>query len=191
MSNEFSSQEPDDRKMKKKSNYAFLILSVSVAADIFILLLFFAPFIGYKGKVNFDIYILPRLNGLFNSFTFIFLIAAFIAIRKKNINMHRGFILAAFTTTFLFLLSYLSFHYLAPPPHYGGKGLIRPIYFFILITHSTLAAIVVPLALFALVWGWTMQIRKHKRIVRWTMPIWLYVSLTGVIVYIMMAPYYG
>ncbi|MDD9148475.1 MULTISPECIES: DUF420 domain-containing protein [unclassified Sporolactobacillus] len=183
-------QDPRGRTPKSTANYAVLILSVSIIADILILLLFFAPFIGYHGKIGFDVYLLPRFNAVFNSFTFIFLLAAFIAVRKKNIAMHRGFILAAFTTTFLFLISYLSFHYLAPPPHYGGTGLIRPVYFFLLITHSTLAAIVVPLALFALVWGWTNQIKKHKRIVRWTMPIWLYVSLTGVIVYLMMAPYY-
>lgn len=190
MSKNALTHESGKPRPRSTSNYAVLILSVSIIADIFILLLFFAPFIGYHGRISFDVYLLPRFNAVFNSFTFIFLLAALIAIKKKNINMHRGFILAAFTSTLLFLFSYLSFHYLAPTPHYGGEGLIRPIYFFILITHSSLAAIVVPLALFALVWGWTMQIGKHKRIVRWTMPIWLYVSLTGVIVYLMMAPYY-
>lgn len=191
MNRERSPRNAQMKHSNKKGNYAVPILTISIVADLFILLLFFAPFIGYEGKLGFDVFILPRLNGVFNSFTFIFLVAAFIAIRRKNINLHRGFILAAFTTTLLFLVSYLSFHYLAPPQSYGGEGLIRPIYYFILITHSTLAAIVVPLALFALVWGWTMQIKKHKRIVRWTMPIWLYVSLTGVVVYLMMAPYYG
>jgi putative membrane protein len=175
---------------KSNKRYVMSILAFSVVADAFILLLFFAPFIGYKGHIGFDVYLLPRFNAVFNSFTFIFLVAALVAIRNKKINVHRGFILAAFTSTLLFLVSYLSFHYLAPPPHYGGDGIIRPIYFFILITHSALAALVVPLALLSLVWGWTMQIGKHKRIVRWTMPIWLYVSLTGVIVYVMMAPYY-
>ncbi len=131
-----------------------------------------------------------RFNAIFNSFTFIFLIAALIAILKKRIHLHRGFILAACTTTALFLISYLSFHFLAPPPHYGGTGWIRPLYFAILASHSTLAALVVFLAPYSIVWGWTMQVRKHKRIVRWTMPIWLYVSVTGVIVYLMMAPYY-
>ncbi|MCO7175253.1 DUF420 domain-containing protein [Sporolactobacillus kofuensis] len=177
-------------KAKANKRYVVSILFFSVVADALILLLFFAPFIGYKGHIGFDVYLLPRLNALFNSFTFIFLIAGLVAIKNKKITIHRGFILAAFTSTLLFLFSYLSFHYLAPPPHYGGVGIIRPIYFFILITHSALAAIVVPLALLSLVWGWTMQVTKHKRIVRWTMPIWLYVSLTGVIVYLMMAPYY-
>ncbi|BBO00434.1 DUF420 domain-containing protein [Sporolactobacillus terrae] len=175
---------------RHNKRYIVSILSFSMVADALILLLFFAPFIGYKGHIGFDVYLLPRFNAVFNSFTFIFLVAALLAIMKKKINVHRGFILAAFTSTLLFLVSYLAFHYLAPPPHYGGVGIIRPIYFFILITHSALAALVVPLALLSLVWGWTMQVNKHKRIVRWTMPIWLYVSLTGVIVYLMMAPYY-
>lgn len=173
----------------KNKRMATIIILFSIIANVIILLLFFTP-IGYQGKVSFDVNILPRFNAIFNSFTFIFLWAALIAIRLKKINLHRGFILAAFCSTTLFLVSYLSFHYLAPPPHYGGVGVIRPIYFTILVTHSTLAAIIVPLALFSLYWGWTMQINKHKKIVRWTMPIWLYVSLTGVIVYLMMSPYY-
>ncbi|MCM3023399.1 DUF420 domain-containing protein [Heyndrickxia ginsengihumi] len=177
-------------KPKSNKNFALLIIAVSLVANIIILMLFFTN-IGYKGKVDFDINILPRMNAVFNSFTFIFLVSAFIAIMKKNISLHRGFILAAFTSTFLFLISYLTFHYISPETaRYGGHGAIRIIYFFILITHSFLAAIIVPIALFALVWGWTMQINKHKKIVRWAMPIWLYVSITGVVVYLMMAPYY-
>ncbi|ANS73686.1 hypothetical protein AWM70_03115 [Paenibacillus yonginensis] len=184
--------KPDQYNYKPTSsrNFTGLIITVSIVANIIILLLFFSP-LGYQGAVDFDITIFPRLNAIFNSFTFIFLIAALVAIMKKNIRVHKVFILLAFTTTLLFLVSYLTFHYISPDTaKYGGEGIIRPIYFFILITHSFLAAIVVPLALFALVWGWTMQVAKHKKIVRWTMPIWLYVSLTGVIVYLMMAPYY-
>ncbi|WEG11860.1 DUF420 domain-containing protein [Pullulanibacillus sp. KACC 23026] len=169
--------------------FATLIIVFSIVANVIILLLFFSP-LGYQGKVSFDVNIFPRLDAIFNSFTFIFLWAALIAIRMKKINVHRGFILAAFICTTLFLFSYLSFHYLTPPPHYGGTGAVRTIYFILLTTHSILASIIVPLALFALYWGWTMQVSKHKKIVRWTMPIWLYVSLTGVIVYLMMSPYY-
>ncbi|EAD2558458.1 DUF420 domain-containing protein [Listeria monocytogenes] len=178
-------------KPTSEKNYFWPIMIISFVAVVVILLLFFSP-IGYQGAVHFDITIFPRMNAIFNSFTFVFLVIALWAIiKKKNIKMHRGFILAAFTSTLFFLVSYLTFHYLsAETSTFGGTGIIRPIYFFILITHSFLAAIVVPLALFALVWGWTMQIEKHKKIVRWTMPIWLYVSLTGVLVYLFMAPYY-
>ncbi|MDO7906854.1 DUF420 domain-containing protein [Paenibacillus sp. JX-17] len=171
-------------------NFTALIIAVSVIANVVILLLFFSP-IGYQGSVSFDLTIFPRLNAIFNSFTFIFLVAALIAIIRKNVKVHKAFILAAFTTTLLFLVSYLTFHYVSPDTaKYGGEGILRPIYFFILITHSFLAAVIVPLALFTVVWGWTMQIQKHRRIARWTMPIWLYVSITGVVVYLFMAPYY-
>ena len=177
---------------KSKKNHVGLIITVSILADIFILLLFFSPLVGYSGKVSFDLYLFPRFNAVFNSFTFIFLCFALWAIiKKKNIKLHRGFILAAWVTTMLFLFSYLTFHFLqSEPPKFGGQGVVRPIYFFILVSHSILAALVVPLALFSTWWGWSMQTVKHKKIVRWTMPIWLYVSITGVIVYLFMAPHY-
>ncbi|WP_163652115.1 DUF420 domain-containing protein [Listeria sp. PSOL-1] len=186
--------EQDNQKLYSATsdkNYFWPIMIFSFVAVVLILLLFFSP-IGYQGAVHFDLTIFPRMNAIFNSFTFIFLLIALWAIiKKKNIKMHRGFILAAFVSTLLFLVSYLTFHFLsAETSTFGGTGVLRPIYFFILITHSFLAAIVVPLALFALVFGWTMQVKKHKKIVHWTMPIWLYVSLTGVLVYLLMAPYY-
>ncbi|NOU62582.1 DUF420 domain-containing protein [Paenibacillus sp. LMG 31461] len=177
-------------RQASNKNYTVAIVTISLVANIVILLLFFSP-IGYKGEINFDLTIFPRINGLLNSFTFIFLLAALIAILRKNIKLHKGFILAAFSSTLLFLVSYLTFHYMSlETARFGGEGIIRPIYFFILISHSILAAIIVPLALFALVWGWTNQLHKHRRIARWTMPIWLYVSLTGVVVFVLMEPYY-
>ncbi|BBP90057.1 hypothetical protein BsIDN1_36750 [Bacillus safensis] len=80
---------------------------------------------------------------------------------------------------------------MAADTHFGGEGIIRPIYFFILITHIVLSAIIVPLALITLFRGAQMQVERHRKIARWTMPLWLYVSLTGVIVYIMISPYYS
>src|SRR5699024_5985123 len=118
------------------------------------------------------------------------LLAALYFILKKNITIHRNFIFAAFTTTTLFLITYLTYHYLAPSTSFGGEGIVKGIYYFVLISHITLAPIVVALALFTLTWGLTRQVEKHKKIARWTMPIWLYVSLTGVIVYMMISPYY-
>lgn len=181
-----------EHQPKSKKNYVGLIITISIIADILILMLFFSPLVGYSGEINFDLYLFPRFNAIFNSFTFIFLCMALWAIiKKKNIKLHKGFILAAWSSTMLFLFSYLTFHFLqSESPTFGGEGFIRPIYFTILISHSILAALVVPLAMFATWWGWSMQTLKHKKIVRWTMPIWLYVSITGVIVYLFMAPYY-
>ncbi|MFC3884924.1 DUF420 domain-containing protein [Bacillus songklensis] len=175
---------------KKDRNFTPLVVILSIVVNAIILLLFFSP-IGYSGEVNFDIKIFPRLNAVFNSFTFIFLLAALYAIKKGNVKVHKRFVLAAFTTTLLFCVSYLTYHYLsAETTRYGGEGFLRSLYFFILITHSVLAAIIVPLALFSLIWGWTNQLDKHRKIVRWSMPIWLYVSFTGVLVYLMISPYY-
>lgn len=171
-------------------NYTTVVVTLSVVVNALILLLFFSP-IGYQGEVTFDIKIFPRLNAIFNSFTFIFLLVALYAIKKRNITLHKRFVLAAFTTTLLFAVSYLTYHYLSvETTRYGGEGFMRSFYFFILITHSVLAAIIVPLALFSLIWGWTNQLDKHRKIVRWSMPIWLYVSSTGVLVYLLISPYY-
>lgn len=179
----------DNRSVNGK-NYTALVIGLSIVINVFILILFFSP-LGYKGKVDFDLTLLPRLNAIFNSFTFVFLLAALYSIKKKNIKVHRNFIFAAFITTALFFISYVTYHFLsAETTHYGGEGVLKYLYFFILTTHSVLAALIVPLALFSLIWGLTMQVEKHRKIVRWTMPIWLYVALTGPIVYLMISPYY-
>jgi len=174
--------------MMKQRNYTPLIVVLSVVIVALVAILFFLP--AYDGEIGFDVTILPLLNAIFNSFTFLFLVVALVAIKKKNIPMHRSFIWGAFGSTTLFLLSYVTYHYLTESTPYGGEGALRYIYFFILITHILLAIVIVPLALISLARGLSMQVEKHRKIARWTMPIWLYVSLTGVIVYLMIAPYY-
>ena len=141
-------------------------------------------------EVGFDLTILPLANAIFNSFTTVFLAAAYIAIRRKQRETHKRFILAAFATTALFLITYLVYHSLAPSTPYGGEGFLRYVYYFVLITHVVLAAVIVPLALFALFTGLNLEVQRHRRIARWAMPLWLYVSITGVLVYVMISPYY-
>jgi len=172
----------------KEHHYTSIIIALTIIVNLMIVILFFMP--KQNHDIPFDISLLPRLNAIFNSFTFIFLLAALFFILRKNVKMHRNFIFAAFTSTALFLISYLTYHSLAPSTSFGGEGIIKTIYYFVLITHISLAPIVVALALFTLVWGLTRQIEKHRKIARWTMPIWLYVSLTGIIVYLMISPYY-
>ncbi|MCA0987685.1 DUF420 domain-containing protein [Guptibacillus algicola] len=172
----------------KQRNYTPWIVGLSIAVNVLVVILFLLP--EYNGEVGFDITILPLLNAILNSFTFVFLACALIFILQKNVKVHRRFIFAAFTTTALFLLSYVTYHGLSESTSFGGEGIIRPIYFFILITHIILAAAIVPLALITVARGLNMQVEKHRKIARWTMPIWLYVSLTGVIVYLMISPYY-
>ncbi|MFD2114460.1 DUF420 domain-containing protein [Paenibacillus yanchengensis] len=172
----------------KEKNYTPLVAVLTVVIVGLVAVLFFLP--AYSGEIGFDLLMLPLLNAIFNSFTFLFLVIALFAIKKKNIRMHRSFVLAAFVTTTLFLLSYVTYHFLSESTSYGGDGIAKGIYFFILITHILLAIVVVPLALLSLFRGLANQVDKHRKIARWTMPIWLYVSLSGVIVYLMISPYY-
>lgn len=143
---------------------------------------------GQKDFDAFDVTILPLMNAILNSFTFVFLVCALLAILKRNVTVHRRFIYAAFTTTFFFLLTYVTYHYLAPSTPYGGD--MAGLYYFVLITHIVLAAVIVPLALTSVARAWNMENERHRKIARWTMPIWLYVSFTGVLVYILISPYY-
>ncbi len=172
----------------REKNYTPLIAILSVALVAIITVLFFLP--AYDGEVGFDVKLLPLLNAIFNCFTFIALSVALVAIMKKNVKLHRRFIAAAFGSTTLFLVSYVTYHYLTESTSYGGDGILRTIYLFVLLTHIVLAIVVVPLALISVVRGLQMNVQKHRRIARWTMPIWLYVSFTGVVVYLMISPYY-
>ncbi|WP_338485854.1 DUF420 domain-containing protein [Alkalicoccus halolimnae] len=146
---------------------------------------------GYVGELPFWVTQLPLLNATLNTFTFIFLMGALLAILKRNITLHRRFIYAAFCTTSVFLVSYVTFHFMAESTPYGGAGIISTIYYFILISHIILAAIIVPFALMSFFTGFKDMRPTHRKWVRWTMPMWLYVSFTGVIVYVMISPYYS
>lgn len=126
---------------------------------------------------------LPDLNAALNSLSAVFLLAGYRFIRLKNQRAHRSCMLAAFSCSMLFLISYLVYHYQVGSVPFKGQGWIRAVYFTILITHTILATAVVPLALITLSRALREKFAAHRRIARWTFPIWLYVSVTGVIVY--------
>lgn len=107
-------------------------------------------------------------------------------IRQQNVPAHRACMVAALTVSILFLLSYLTYHYYAGTTRFSGQGWVRPVYFAVLSSHTVLAALVPFLALTTLVRALKEQFPKHRRIARWTLPIWLYVSVTGVVVYLML-----
>ncbi|MCD5323450.1 MULTISPECIES: DUF420 domain-containing protein [Pontibacillus] len=175
-------------QIEKNYNYVPWVVGLSIAINAIVVALLFIPEI--ESGSNFDITILPLLNAILNSFTTVFLLAALFMIIRKNVKWHKRFIFAAFTSTALFLVSYLTYHSMASSTSYGGEGIIQYVYYFILITHIVLAAVIVPLALLTLFRGLSMKVDKHRKIARWTMPLWLYVSITGVIVYLMISPYY-
>ncbi|MDO7876923.1 DUF420 domain-containing protein [Hymenobacter sp. ASUV-10] len=133
---------------------------------------------------------LPAVNAVLNSLTAVCLLTGFYFIRQKNVLAHRAMMGTAFAFGALFLLSYVAYHSQVPSTHFGGVGTIRLVYFFLLLTHISLAVVTVALVLFTLYFALTGQYTKHKRIARWTFPVWLYVSVTGVIVYFMISPYY-
>jgi len=133
-----------------------------------------------------DIHLLPRLNAVLNTLATVLLLAGYRAIRRGRIPVHRSFMLAALATSLLFLVSYLTYHAQVGSVRFRSQGPIRPVYFTILISHTVLAAVVAPLVLVTVVQALRGRFQKHRRIARWTLPIWLYVSVTGVIVYLML-----
>lgn len=129
---------------------------------------------------------LPTLNAVLNGSCAFLLVAGYLSIRKNRVLWHRLFMGAAFIVSNLFLASYLYYHAHHGATHFQGTGWVRPLYFAILITHTILAAVIVPLVLRTLYLALRNRFDAHKRIARWTLPIWLYVSVTGVVVYWML-----
>jgi uncharacterized membrane protein YozB (DUF420 family) len=126
---------------------------------------------------------LPTLNALLNATSAIFLVAGYCFIRQRNTSAHRACMVAAFTVSILFLISYLTYHYYAGTTRFSGQGWVRPVYFTILISHTVLAAVVPLLAPVTLFHALRQNFARHKGVARWTLPIWLYVSVTGVVIY--------
>src|SRR5262245_33270052 len=131
---------------------------------------------------------LPALNAILNSVSAILLITGYLFIRQKNIKAHRASMISAFFTSTLFLTSYLIYHFSKElcPTRFQGEGIIRPVYFFILTTHTILAVTIVPMVFVTFSRALKKRFDLHRRIARWTLPSWLYVSVTCVILYVML-----
>jgi len=129
---------------------------------------------------------LPSVDASLNAASAIFLVGGFYFVRKKNIRAHKACMLSAFATSMIFLACYLTYHYVHGTTHFLGQGAARGFYFVLLGSHTVLAALIVPLAVTTLYRAWRARFEQHKRIARWTLPVWLYVSVTGVVVYLML-----
>lgn len=129
---------------------------------------------------------LPALNAFLNATSATLLVIGFLQIRKKRVRAHRRLMLAACVVSTLFLASYLTYHSIAGSTRFAGTGWARPLYFSILISHTILATAVLPLVIVTVWRGLRMEVAKHRPIARWTLPVWLYVSVTGVLVYLML-----
>ena len=174
--------------MTPSKNYKKLIWILSIGINLLIGLAYFVPTLSLSEDYDFSY--IPLLNASLNGMTFLALLLALIAIKNKRIILHRNLIFVALAFTGIFLGSYLLYHFTTPSTTFGGVGIIRIIYLTVLLSHIILAAAIVPLALISIARGLNMDIDKHKKITKWAMPIWLYVSFTGVIIYVMISPYY-
>jgi putative membrane protein len=169
--------------------YFRIILVISILIPVAVAVLMQLPQ-GFFG--DFDAHVLPAVNAVINSMVTICLLTGYYFILKKNILVHKRLMLAAFILSAIFLVSYIVYHGQVKEGEtkFGGVGLIRYIYYFFLITHIVLSGIVVPLVLITIYRSTTGQIEKHRRIAKITLPVWLYVAITGVVVYFMISPYY-
>lgn len=168
---------------EKKYNKLIVILSVTI--PIVVALLF-----GIKIPNVEPLSFLPPIYATINGITAIILVAAFIAIKNKNIQLHKNLMTTAILFSVVFLILYVAYHMTSDSTKFGGDGTIKYIYYFILLTHILLSIIVIPFVLITYVRGITNNIEKHKKIARITFPLWLYVAVSGVLVYIMISPYY-
>lgn len=137
-----------------------------------------------------DVSFLPAVHATLNGTCALLLVAGYLSIRKGRVGRHKACMGSAFILSCVFLISYVVYHSQSTGATFGGEGWVRSIYFFILISHVVLAPVVIPLALYAVVRAFRGEFGKHRGVVRWTLPIWLYVAVTGVLVYVFMAPYY-
>jgi uncharacterized membrane protein YozB (DUF420 family) len=142
------------------------------------------------------IFTLPHVNAFLNTVSASLLVAGYALIRRRRIEAHRRAMLAAFFVSAAFLVSYVTYHTLLAyylgqgPTRFTGEGFVRPVYFAVLLTHTVLAVAVVPFILVTLRRGLRRQDERHRRLARWTLPLWLYVSVTGVLVYLMLYWFY-
>lgn len=165
-----------------------VIIALSILVPAVILILMNLP--NRYDLLGLDVGSFPFFHAVINFTTAVLLVIGYSLMRAGKISAHRNVMITAFCLSCLFLVSYVISKMSHDPVPYGGEGLLKYIYFFILITHILLSGIIVPLVLFTMYRGLSGQYGKHKKIAKWTFPIWLYVTITGVLVYIFMVPYY-
>jgi len=176
-----NNQDPilDDKKYNK------LIVVLSIVIPIIVAVLFSVKIPNVE-----PLSFLPPIYATINGLTAVILVIAFFAIKKKNIVLHENLMTTAIWCSALFLLMYMAYHMTSDSTEYGGEGPIKYVYYFILLTHIVLSIAVIPFVLITYVRAITNNFEKHKKIARITFPLWLYVGVTGVVVYIMISPYY-
>lgn len=172
------------RMNEKRTN--LLIAIISIVVPVLVAILIYTP----AFHLNVDVSFLPALNAILNSTVTVLLLLGYYFIRNKNRKAHKLSMLSAFSLSALFLISYIVYHSSTEETTFGGEGPVRYVYFIILITHIILAAAIMPFILITLSRALSERFDRHRKIARITFPLWLYVSVTGVIIYFMISPYY-
>jgi putative membrane protein len=175
--------KPATKTLEKRLNLVSVLLSVAVLALVVLMR-------KIKIDVDFDVSFLPPFHALLNSLAAFSLLFALYYVKGKKIVMHQRFVYIAFGLSVLFLLSYVVYHFTTEETRYCMEGSIRYVYFFFLITHVVLAALILPFILFTFVRAFIGDFERHKKMARWVYPIWLYVAVTGPICYFMLRPCY-
>jgi putative membrane protein len=160
------------------------IIVLSIAVPVVVAVLFTVKIDGY------DTSFLPPIYASLNALTAVFLVAAIVSIKNKKVETHRKLMTSAIAFSVLFLVLYVVYHSTSDSTPFGGEGWIRPVYFTLLISHILLSIVIIPLVLVTYVRALAQKFDKHRKIARITFPIWLYVAITGVVVYLMISPYY-
>ena len=171
--------------MTQKNKFTPYIWIISIVIPVVVAILFTVR-IPNVASLSF----LPPIYATINGITAVILLIALKAIKSKNIKLHQNLMKTAIALSLVFLLMYVAYHMTSDSTSYGGEGFIRYVYFFILISHIILSIGIIPMVLFTYVRAYTKQFEDHKKIARYTFPIWLYIAVTGVIVYFMISPYY-
>lgn len=178
---------PASLKKNDKSARA-LILTVSFVVFAAVVLL---SKIKLEVDLGFNTHLFATANAIINTIVSVLLVLAFVAVKQKNYQRHKNIMIAAMLLSVLFLLSYIAHHLFNGETKFGGEGALKTVYYLILLTHIPLAAIILPFILFTAYRGLTAEYAAHKKLARYTFPLWLYVSITGVLVYVLISPYYS
>ncbi len=179
--------ENNSKQIEQKYNKWIWVLSIAIPIVVAILFGVNLQKLGYDVK---PLSFLPPIYATINGITAVLLFIAVVAIKKGNAKLHERLIKVCIACSIAFLAMYVAYHMTSIETKYGGEGIIRYVYFFILITHILLSIIIIPFVLITFVRGISGSYQRHKKIARITYPMWLYVAVTGVIVYLMISPYY-
>lgn len=172
-------------KNDKKANLLIWLFSGIVFAAVVIL-----GRVKLAVNLGFDVHLFARINAVINSAVAVLLVMALVAVKSKKQQLHKTLMLTAMLLSVLFLLSYICHHLFAGETSFAGVGVVKTVYYFILFTHIPLAGIILPFILFTAYRALTGEYDRHKKLAKITWPVWFYVAVTGVVVYLMISPYY-